>query len=562
MNIIVGNQPKERLTPVNQTISLTKSNWDSSEHCVILSELSNKKQESSLQLIAHRPYRFIQLNFEPWIASLRKTPLKALALAFCLTLVVYPAHANSSTPHTASHTEDDSLKLPSLGHASSDTISLNQEKRLGKAWLRSLKGQISTYENPIVMAYLSQLVYSLAPSSAVVDRDFSFVIIDSKALNAFAVPGSVVGINNGLFIHALSEHEFASVMAHELAHISQRHYARRLEQQKTSTPLTFASILASVVIAAAAGSEAGIAAYASSQALAIEKQLSFSRRNEQEADRLGIVTLYESGFNPRAMPVMFERMFRQTRIQGAQLPEYLSTHPLSENRISDTRNRATQFPHRAYQESIEYHICRSIIINHFAESPEASRDYFSSLLAKGNTVSEVGAKFGLAMSLIESEPKQALSILDELAEQFPNHLSIELTRTDALYNSGKRAESLEVLRKLQQRNPNNLAVSIYLAENLIEQARYSEAQGVLVKLTKRHPENTNVWYLLAETSGKNKDIVQVHQARAEYFFLTNRLKQSTEQLELALSKSDSTPAKAVMERRLEQIKELRKNPPL
>ena len=452
-------------------------------------------------------------------------------------------------------------ELPSLGNASSEAISLDNEKRLGAAWLRSLLGQVDTFEHPIVENYLSELVYSLAPNSSVVDREFSFVILDSKALNAFAVPGSVIGVNAGLFIHALSEQEFASVMAHELAHIGQRHYARRLEKQKTATPLTFAGILASVVIAATAGSEAGVAALASTQAFAAENQLSFSRQNEEEADRIGIATMFESGYDPRAMPVMFERMYRQTRIQGVQLPEYLSTHPLSENRISDTRNRATQYPRRAYKDSIEYHISRAIIINHYADTTLAAQQYFDSLLKQGNTINQVGAQYGLAISHLDTAPERSEAILNELLARHPNQISIQLGLSKALFNQGKYEQSKSLLEKLLARNPNNYPILVYLAENQMAQENYSRAQALLTDLSRTHPSKTSVWYLLAEVSGKNKDIPEVHRARAEYFFLRNRLDQAAEQLELAIKKTeDGASIRSLLEKRLEEIAELKRNP--
>ena len=300
-----------------------------------------------------------------------------------------------------------STELPEIGNNSSRLVSIKQERILGKAWLRALLRQANTYDEPIVNAYLSDLVYSLAPSSSVIDKDFSFVILDSKVLNAFAVPGSVIGVNAGLFIHAVTEQEFASVIGHELAHVSQRHYARRLEEQQKSTPLQFVGLLASVLIAATAGSDAGFAALASSQALSIEKQLKYSRQNEEEADRIGIATVYDAGYDPRAMPVMFERMFRQARIQGNQPPEYLSTHPLSEKRIADTRNRAVQYPRRIYADNIEYHISQSLIINHYADSNGAAQKYFKSVIENGNSVQIYGAQFGLAVAMLSSNPKES-----------------------------------------------------------------------------------------------------------------------------------------------------------
>ena len=451
--------------------------------------------------------------------------------------------------------------LPSLGNASSRVISIEQEKKLGQAWLRSLRGQAKTFQHPIVESYFSELVYSLAPYSEVQDKNFSFVILDSKALNAFAVPGSIIGINAGLFIHAPSEQEFASVLAHELAHISQRHYARRLEQQQLSTPLTFAGLLASVLVAATAGSEAGLAAMASTQALAVEKQLSFSRQNEEEADRLGITTLYEAGYDPRAMPIMFERMYRQTRIQGGRLPEYLSTHPLSENRVADTRNRASLYPKKTYSNSLEYALCQAIIINYYAESEAAAENYFRAILATNEPSSHDSATFGLALSLGTREPSEAVALLTRLQSKYPYQISITSSLGEALFNKGETEKALSLLREQLQRNPENYTLSIYLVDGLTKLGRYNEANSILKPLSRKHHDKPLVWYLLAENQGKLDNIDAVHQARAEYFVLKNQLEKALEQLRFAKSKTENTVTQNIIEQRISEVQQLKKDSP-
>ncbi|WP_156503901.1 M48 family metalloprotease, partial [Oleiphilus sp. HI0066] len=296
-------------------------------------------------------------------------------------------------------------ELPSFGNASSTIISIEQERELGTAWLSALRGQVRTYEQPSVEEYLEQLVYSLAPNSTVADKSFRFVILNSPELNAFAVPGSVIGINAGLFLHAANEQEFASVLAHELAHLSQRHYARRLQKQELSTPLTLAGILASAVIAATTGAEAGIATLASTQAMSVEKALSYSRSNEEEADRIGIETMYKSNFDPRAMPRMFETMLKNARLQGSSPPEYLSTHPLSENRVADTKNRAEQYPIKQYRDNFQFHISKAIVATDFAESKESAIKYYRSTIEKGQHKNVDATRFALAYALFDSKPK-------------------------------------------------------------------------------------------------------------------------------------------------------------
>jgi predicted Zn-dependent protease len=452
-------------------------------------------------------------------------------------------------------------ELPTLGNASSRLISIEQERKLGTAWLNSLRGQVATYEQPVVEDYLSQLVYSLAPNSAVEDRDFRFVILNSSELNAFAVPGSVVGINAGLFLHAGTEDEFASVLAHELAHLSQRHYARRLEQQKLSTPLTLAGVLASVILAATAGSDAGMATLASTQALSVEKSLAYSRQNEEEADRIGIETLYASSYNPQAMPMMFERMLKNSRLRGSSLPEYLSTHPLSENRVSDTKNRADQLPSKPFKDSFEYHICKAIVMSDFSESRERAASFFEDQIRTNKARNPAAFEFGQAYSIMEVNPEKALALFESLNERYPGMISIQVFLAESLYLAGRTRESIELLEGLLGRNPNNYPSAFLLAEIYQKEEQYSKAQDLLIGLTRERPDTPNLWYSLAEIHGLAGDIVPLHQARAQYFILTNQLERAMQQLQLGIKKAKPEGRQAtLMQSQLDQVYELKNNP--
>ncbi len=453
-------------------------------------------------------------------------------------------------------------QLPTIGNSSSKLISLSEEKKLGQYWLRSLRRQVELYHNPIVQEYFTHLVYALAPSSGVEDSEFSLVIVNSSSLNAFAVPGSVMGINAGLFLHAGTEQEFAAVIAHELAHLSQRHYARRLEERNKSQPLQLAGLLASVVVMATAGTEAGVAALASTQAIGIENQLSFSRENEQEADRLGVRILSESNFDPRAMPSMFERMYRQNRMAGQKIPEYLSTHPLSENRVADTRNRANQYPLKRYADNPEYHFSKSIVLADFAESPRKALDYFAQFLETGNTMQSQAARFGTAYLLAESDPEKAIQLLEKLESVFPSQLSVLIIKARALRHLGRTKDAIALLETQLKRYPDNYPTTMELSDILMKTGELEKSAALLKSLSRSSPDNAKVWELLAEVQGLTGNIPELHYARAEYFQLNGHFKQAKEQLALAKSKSQNNPTlSARIHVRSEEINRLEKNAP-
>lgn len=253
----------------------------------------------------------------PWIVNCCR--YATLALLLCLP------------GFNAATAANEDLKIPNLGESSTSLFSADYEYELGRMWLRSFRGQAPLVTDPLLYGYLENLVFELVQHSELQDRRIELVIVDNPTINAFAVPGGVIGVHNGLFNYAVTEDEFATVMAHEIAHISQRHFSRRMEQAQEQGPMQLAALLAGVLLAATVGSDAGLAAMTTAQGLAQDAQLRYSRANEAEADRVGLRTLYNAGMDPYAAPQMFERMYAATRYsQGDRIPEFLRTHPLSE----------------------------------------------------------------------------------------------------------------------------------------------------------------------------------------------------------------------------------------
>ncbi|MEM1114086.1 MAG: M48 family metalloprotease, partial [Pseudomonadota bacterium] len=203
-------------------------------------------------------------------------------------------------------------ELPSFGEG--NAVSLSQEYLLGRAWLMSFRRQAPILNDPLLEDYVEELVYRLAVSSQLRERRLELVLVDNRSINAFAVPGGVVGVHNGLILQAETEAQLASVLGHELAHLSKRHFSRGLENQQRSSKMSTAGLLAGLVLVATGGGEAGMAAMAGSQAAAMDSQLSYSRLHEQEADRIGMQNLVNAGMDPGASARMFEIMLRESRL--------------------------------------------------------------------------------------------------------------------------------------------------------------------------------------------------------------------------------------------------------
>ncbi|KJK00750.1 peptidase M48 [Pseudomonas sp. 21] len=421
--------------------------------------------------------------------------------------------------------------LPSLGDASSSIVSPEQEFQLGRAWLSMLRNQVDTLNDPQLKDYVESSVYRLAESSELQDHRLAFILIRDKQINAFAAPGGVVGVNGGLFIYAQTEGEYIAVLAHELGHLSQRHFARGIEAQQRMQIPVMAAMLAGIVAAAAGAGDAGIAAIAGTQAAAIQNQLRFSRQNEQEADRVGVATMVRAGYDPRSMPNMFERLARQYRYEGKP-PEFLLTHPVTESRIADTRNRAEQYPKGGKEDSLRYELMRARVQQMFEDTPGMASKQFRAQL--DDDPKNDAARYGLALSQTKiGQLNDARSNLQQLLAKAPNDISYNLAMSDLDITANKLPDAQARVQKMLGQYPDSYPLIQANADLMMKTNRAADAEKTLFKLSQRRPLDPDVWNRLADACTLSGNAIGVYQARAEYYALTGDYKQAIEQLDFA-----------------------------
>ena len=425
-------------------------------------------------------------------------------------------------------------QLPTLGDRISGIFSLEEEYRLGRDFLRSVRRSTPTISDALLNDYVVNFTHNLAVHSDLEDHRLAFILIDSPELNAFAAPGGIIGVNGGLFLNAHTEGEFASVMAHELAHVSQRHFARSVEDAERRRIPELATLLASVILMGS-GSSAGPAAVMAAQGRSIENQLRFSRQNETEADNIGLRTMVNAGYDPADMARLFERLMDISRFTSRP-PEFLLSHPVTESRISDARGRASRITVRAADNSIEYNLMRARVQVHYETNKADAVQNFSRALAASRTEREEDInRYGLAMAyLANQQSKLALDELDKLLAKEPNRITYVVTKADIFLESGEPGMSLSYLDRHLQINPSNHPLTMAHAKALIAARDYPAAVRVLERHAVARPEDHDLWYLIAETQGQAGDISKVHQARAEYFILTGDFRSAREQLNYAL----------------------------
>ena len=421
--------------------------------------------------------------------------------------------------------------LPSLGDASSRTISPQLEKRIGEAFLKQLNASLPMSKDPIIKYYVTRQLTDLAQHSDLREGIAAVVVVEDENINAFAAPGGVVGINLGLLLNAQDVHEYAAVMAHELAHLSQRHFARGIEEQRSQTIPTIASFIAALLIGVAGGGDAALAALSTAQAASFANQMRFSRERETEADRVGMNTLVRANHDPAAMSRMFERMQRAFRFTRRP-PEFLLTHPLSETRIADARNQALDLPRGNYKDSLDYQLVKVRAEVQFQNSANQGIELYRKRLR--DRPDDTAASYGLALSLSRAgQHQEALDRVENLLNLNPQSILYNAAYTELLIEADRADLARDVLSHQLVINPDNLPLSLLYARALNKLGKYTEAEAVLERQSKANPNEVDVWYELAETAGLAGNITGVHLARAEYFYLHGAYHRSIQHLEYA-----------------------------
>lgn len=456
-------------------------------------------------------------------SSPRARPIGRFCAWLCTVLLVL-----GPGPGRADVKADD---LPVLGDASSSLISPQMERQIGRQFLQQIHAGLPTVQDPILKYWVNWHITDLAQHSQLRDNLMQVVVIDNQEINAFAAPGGVVGINLGLMLQAEDVHEYSSVIAHELAHLSQRHFARGVEEQRAQTLPTLASLLAAIMIGAMGGGDAGMAAISAAQAASQSNQLRYSRTREQEADRIGLNTMVRADLDPRGMSRMFERMQQAYRFTRRP-PEFLLTHPLSESRVSDARQQVQEYPREGYENSLDYELMRARAHVHYASSPQAAVQHFEKQVR--DKPDSAAARYGLALALSKAgEHNQALALGDELFTADPRSILYTAAYGELLIKAGKYQQAERLLSRHLGINPDNPPLAMLLADALGKQEKYEEAEAVLARQSRIRKDDVDVWYHLAEVSGLAGDIVGVHRARAEYFALHGAYQKAIAHLEYA-----------------------------
>ena len=431
---------------------------------------------------------------------------------------------------------DLNLSLPELGDRVSGLVSNDQEKIIGNEFLKQVYSQAPLISDPLIQEYSELLVYRLSEYSQVKDRNFNVLLIDDNSLNAFAAPGGVIGINGGLFLNAQNEGQFASVITHELAHLSQRHFARNILNSQDNN---IASILVMVSAVAAAVATNNPTAFMAGPAFLQQQSLRYSRLFEREADRVGFNNLINAEYDPSSMGEMFEQMAKLRRLAGDKIPEFLLTHPISSSRVTDAFNAADQVetPFNT-KNSLNYEFIRGRLQIRYEDIPLNSVRKMKGLLEKDPYSNENRYALSLAYK-ISGQHKEALKIINSLIIENPKNLILVNTKAEILLDEGKSEDALEVVNIFLNISPKNYPLSVLKAKILAYDKKLFAAEELIRDQLLRRNNDPYLWLYLSEVQRDSKNVIGYHQSRAEYYLLLGQYEDALNQLQFALKLTES-----------------------
>jgi predicted Zn-dependent protease len=427
--------------------------------------------------------------------------------------------------------------LPSLGDPSQTVLSPAQERQLGESIMVQIRAARQYLDDPEISDYINGLGYRLVAVSPGAQQPFEFFVIDDPTLNAFALPGGFIGVHTGLIRAAETESEVASVLGHEVAHVTQRHIARLFQQQQQAGLASLAAV-ALAVLAARSSPDLAAAAMAGAQYATLQTRLNFTRDNEREADRIGVQILEKSGFDPRAMPTFFDRMQRAFQVYETNAPAYMRTHPLTYERIADVQGRVDALPYRQVPDSLEFQLLRARLQQE-QYAPREAVAYFDGILEDRRTVSESAARYALVTALLRAQDfKRALTEAQRLQADEPNSAMVATLAGRARARAGDVNSALQTYSEAIKRFPRYRALYYDQARLLLDTRRPKEALQVIAEAMRFARPDARLYNMQAEGYARMGQKLQQHRSQAEAYLLMGSLLAAIEQLQLGLRAGD------------------------
>ena len=442
--------------------------------------------------------------------------------------------------------------IPSLGDTARGELTPVAEYQLGKEIMVQIRSDPAYVNDPVLTEYLTNLGNRLVSADPQIRgelaNDFSFFAIRDATLNAFALPGGFIGVHTGLLLATQSESELASVLSHEIGHVSQRHIARMLSQQRQDILIPIAATVLAILAAQAGGDAAG-AVMMGGQGYAIQKQINFTRDAEKEADRVGFSILKGAGFDTTGMTSFFQRMQTATRTYSDAPSPYLRTHPLTSERIADIEARVRREPYRQHADDLDFYLMRAkarLVQDDSAPALQKAAAMFEEQIKSGSRLYMAAGNYGLALiALQRKEPAKARTYLQQVKKTVGEaaarqSLALDSLTVEILLASGQTADAVREARAATVRFPSSRALAHQYANALYAAKRYDEAAKYLRKQVQMYRDDATLQRQLAKVYDAQGKKALMHMALAESYALSGAYTAALEQLNLARKAGDVT----------------------
>lgn len=445
--------------------------------------------------------------------------------------------------------------LPDLGDISQEIISPQIERQIGEQSMFQIRADKSYLDDPELTDYLNNLGGRLVSNSPEPGQPFEFFAIEDNAINAFALPGGFVGVNTGLIQLAQTESELASVLSHEISHVTQHHYARMVSGTRYDSLAALAT-LAVAILAARNSPQAATAGIVGAQAGAMQHQLNFTRQNEQEADRIGLGILEKSGFDTRAMPAFFERMQKATQLMEGNTPSYLRTHPVTHERIAEVEDRVQQLPYHLIPDSLDFQLMRARLTAK-QMIPQEAVTFFDAALGEKKYGNPIAHRYGLVVALLRNnQPQRAKLEFATLHKQAPLNATIATLGGQITQLDKQDKDVLAYYSSALKNFPQHHALIYDYAEVLLLDRRYNDALKLLDDQVNRDGNDPKLYELEARAYSALGKPQEEHHMLAYYHILHGDLRGTIEQLELAKQSGNDYYQLSTIETELKQYREI------
>jgi len=433
--------------------------------------------------------------------------------------------------------------LPDIGDPSREILGAGEESRLGRAIFERLIQTGIVIEDPLLQEYVESVGQQVATHAFSDNAGFVFFMVNDSSINAFAAPGGYIGVNTGLLMASRSESELAGVLAHEVAHVTQRHIARQFEDQTRMRIPMAAAMLAGALLASQGGGDAGAAAITGVMAVDAQRQINFTRRHESEADRVGVDLLVKTDFDPQGLPDFFQRLYEASRVYGTNVPEFLRTHPVESRRIAETRDRIEQIGGgKRRRDPLDYYVAQARARVLSSQSPDRLADQFAEAIRTGSHRDVSGQRYGQALSLMRAgHMDRAREQSARLLDTHPEYLPFLLLAAEIELQAGSTDAAIERYREAESLYPGDFTLALSHGSALIQAGRYRSAMNVLRGQLQNSIVRSTAYAQYARAARGAGMRAESHASMATYYSLRGGLRLAIEQTELALGSADVTP---------------------